>query len=176
MTTPRFRCAVLTVSDTAAAGGRADTSGPAAEAALTALGGDVVARATVADERELIARRLIEWADAGETELIVTTGGTGLSRRDVTPEATRGVLEREAPGLSELMRRETARQTPLAALSRGVSGLRGSTLIINLPGSPRGVTQCLEALAPVLRHALRVVSGEIRQHDPPGGPPEGARG
>lgn len=171
MTPDRFPFAVLTVSDTAAAGGREDASGPAAVAALEALGGEVVARAVVPDERGEIANQLITWADARRTVLIVTTGGTGFSRRDVTPEATRGVIDRDAPGLSELMRRETARLTPLAALSRGVSGLRGSTLIVNLPGNPLGVTQCLAVLAPVLNHALAVLSGEIRQHDEPSPPP-----
>lgn len=168
MTDAPFRAAVLTISDTAAAGGRADLSGAAAVARLEALGGLVEHREVVPDERPLIAERLRHCADALRVELVVTTGGTGLARRDVTPEATRDVIEREAPGLSELMRRETSRATPLAALSRGISGLRGDTLIINLPGSPKGVEQCLEVLAPLLRHGLRVLSGEIRQHDAPG--------
>lgn len=160
-----FRAAVLTISDSAAVGGRADLSGAAAVELIEAHGGRVAHREVVPDERPLIAERLRHCADVLRVELVITTGGTGLAARDVTPEATRDVIEREAPGLSELMRRETGRLTPLAALSRGVSGLRGATLIVNLPGSPKGVRQCLEVLAPVLRHGLKVLSGEIRQHD-----------
>jgi molybdenum cofactor synthesis domain-containing protein len=163
-----FRAAILTVSDSAARGERADASGPEARACLEELGGDVVSLDVLPDERAVVSARLAELADAGTLALIVTTGGTGFARRDVTPEATRDVIEREAPGLAELMRRDTSARTPLAPLSRGVCGLRGGTLIVNLPGSPKGVRECLEALKPVLRHGLKVLSGEITHHVGPG--------
>ncbi len=164
MTRPPFTAAVLTVSDSASAGDRRDESGQVASVFVEEIGGRVRVRKTVPDEREAIAACLIDWTDRDRVDLILTTGGTGFAERDVTPEATRGVIEREAPGLAEAMRRETVRHTPLAVLSRGVAGIRGTTLIVNLPGSPKGVRQCLDVLAPVLPHALRVLSGAIRQH------------
>lgn len=164
MTHPWFNTAILTVSDTAAAGEREDLSGAVAAAFVEEKGGRVVVRETVADERDQIAELLRKLSDRKEIHLVLTTGGTGFSPRDVTPEATRDVIDREAPGLAEAMRRETMRHTPLAILSRGVAGIRGVTLIINVPGSPKGVRQCLDVLAPVLPHALKVLSGAIKQH------------
>ena len=165
--TAGFRAAVLTVSDTASAGAREDMSGRAAVEFIREMKGEVVIHEVVPDERAGISGRLRHYADELGVALVLTTGGTGLAPRDVTPEATRDVLEREAPGLAEAMRRETAALTPLAILSRAVAGLRGETLIINLPGSPRAVRQCLDVLKPSLRHGLQVLSGSIRSHDVP---------
>ncbi|MEZ5064507.1 MAG: MogA/MoaB family molybdenum cofactor biosynthesis protein [bacterium] len=162
-----YRVAVLTVSDRSARGEREDASGPAVARAVEAAGGRVVAREIVADERAAIAERLSRWADDGATDLVLTTGGTGFAPRDVTPEATRDVIEREAPGLSEHARAATLAKTKFAILSRGVAGIRGATLIVNLPGSPKGACETFEALAAVLPHALSVLAGGGDRH--PGG-------
>lgn len=153
-----IRAVVLTISDSAARGERVDESGPAVAAELTAIGAEIIAAEILADEREAIAARLRDYADAGLADLIVTTGGTGLAMRDVTPEATRDVIEREAPGLAELMRAESLKITPLAALSRSVCGARGRTLIINLPGSIRGARENLAAVARLLPHAISLLT------------------
>lgn len=152
-----IRAVVLTISDSAARLAREDLSGPAIVAALQALKAEIVATEILADERELIATRLAYYADAGAANLILTTGGTGLAPRDVTPEATRDVIEREAPGLAELMRAESLKITPLAALSRAVCGTRGRALIINLPGSVRGARENFAAIARVLPHAIALL-------------------
>ncbi len=150
---------VLTCSNRSASGERADASGPALVAALQAAGFDTAPEPiVVADDEEAIAALLARLADAGH-RLIITTGGTGLTPTDVTPAATRRILEREAPGLAELMRAKGMASTPMAALSRGVVGTRGITLIANLPGSPAGATESLAALLPVLRHALDQLAG-----------------
>lgn len=153
------RAFVLTVSDRGHAGQMADQSGPAVAGLLTGGGFEVGAVQIVPDEREQIAGALTAAAEAGY-DLVVTTGGTGLGPRDVTPQATAAVLDFEVPGLSEAMRHAGLASTPLAALSRGVAGVRRGTLIVNLPGSVRGATESLEAVLPALPHAVKLLQGD----------------
>ena len=147
---------VLTLSDTAAAGNREDLSGPEAAKILQEAGFDVKAVEILPDDREKIESRLRS-ASAEGIRLVVTTGGTGLSPRDVTPEATLAVIDKPVPGIPELMRAEGIKKTPRAALSRGVAGIRQATLIINLPGSVKGVRECLGAVRPILAHAVETL-------------------
>jgi molybdopterin adenylyltransferase len=159
-----FRVGILTVSDKGARGERADTSGQAIREMLASLEATVERYEVVPDEKEVVASRLREWADEADLGLILTNGGTGLAPRDVTPEATLAVVERLVPGIAEAMRQEGLKHTPMAMISRAVVGVRGRTLIINLPGSERGVRQNLAYLLPVLSHALEMVRGEAGDH------------
>jgi len=155
-----FRVAILTVSDKGAAGEREDLSGRAVEELVLREGWKVEVREVVPDEAVIVEERLRYFCDRLRVDLVLTTGGTGMSPRDVTPEATRRVLEKEAPGFAEAMRAASLRVTPHAMLSRAVSGIRGSTLIVNLPGSPKGARENLEVIIPALPHGLEKLRGD----------------
>lgn len=151
--------AILTVSDSSAAGRREDVSGPALMARCEELGWRVVARKTVSDDQATIAREIQTWADESQAALILTTGGTGVAARDVTPEATRTVLDKEIPGMAELMRSAGLEQTKLSVLSRALAGTRHRSLIVNLPGSPRGAVHSLNAIQHLVRHVIDLLEG-----------------
>ena len=161
-----MRIALLTVSDAGARGERADTSGDAVVAWAAARGDTVAQRTLVSDETASIASRLVAWCDDDAADLVLTTGGTGLGPRDVTPEATRAVIEREAPGIAERMRALCLASFPRAALSRGIAGVRHRTLIINLPGSTGGVRDGLAALEPIIDHAVAILRDTATDHAP----------
>jgi molybdopterin adenylyltransferase len=156
---PGLRVAVLTVSDRVAGGGRDDEGGDALRGLIEAAGGTVVTGRVVPDERERISEALRAMADGAD--VVLTTGGTGLGPRDVTPEATRAVLDREAPGIAEALRHSSLAITPFAMLSRATAGLLGRVLIVNLPGNPKAVLEEWEVLAPVLAHAVQTAGGPV---------------
>ncbi len=159
-----MRIGILTVSDLGAFGQRADTSGDAILVWAGARGYEVAVRSVVPDETDRIAGKLVRWADSGEVDVILTTGGTGLTARDVTPEATQAVVDRLAPGIAEALRGVAAPKFPRAWLSRGLAGTRGKTLIVNLPGSTGGVADGLAVLDLFLDHAVELVTGERTSH------------
>jgi molybdenum cofactor synthesis domain-containing protein len=152
-----IRFGILTLSDRSSRGERPDSSGPALVHLIQAEGWSVVKQSLLPDEESAIRELLTSWADSGEMDVILTTGGTGFSPRDVTPEATRAMLDREAPGLAEAMRAASLKVTPHAMLSRIVTGIRRKTLIINLPGSPKGAAENLQVVIPVLPHAVQLL-------------------
>jgi len=158
-----FNVGILTVSDRGWRGEREDKGGQAIREVLSTLDVHIANYELVPDEKELIAQKLIQWADEDEVDVIVTTGGTGLSPRDVTPEATLSVIDRVVPGFAETMRAESLKKTPMAMLSRAVVGIRGMCLIVNLPGSPRAVRECLEPILPVLPHAVETLKGQASE-------------
>jgi len=157
--------AVITISDKSFVGAREDKSGPLLAESLAALGFEVTYQAILMDEQAQIEALLRDLADNFEIDLIVTTGGTGAAPRDVTPEATKAVIDREMPGLAELLRMEGRKATPFAVLSRGVAGIRGGSLIVNLAGSPKAVREGMEIIGPVLPHALQMLAGVDLEHD-----------
>jgi molybdenum cofactor synthesis domain-containing protein len=158
-----IRAVVITLSDACVRGERVDESGAALVELLRELGASVVAREVLADDLEPLADKLRAYAERADVNLILTTGGTGFSPRDNTPEATRAVIERDAPGLAEAMRAETLRQTPTAMISRGVCGIRAGTLIINFPGAPKAVRECFAVVRPVLGHAVTLLAGHSHE-------------
>ena len=156
-----LRIGILTVSDRSARGERADATGPALASAVSEQGWQIVQTGIVPDEMEILEKTLAAWCDTHQMDILLTTGGTGFSHRDVTPEATQAIIERNAPGLAEAMRAYSLQATPHAMLSRAVAGIRDRTLIINLPGSPRAALQNLAVILPVLPHAA-----ELLREDP----------
>ena len=155
-----MKAGILTISDKGARQERIDTSGPAVAAVLAEIGATIEKYEIIPDEKEVIARKLVEYADTLSLDLVVTTGGTGVAPRDVTPDATKMVIEKEVPGMAEAMRMESLKKTPHAVISRAIAGIRGSTLIINLPGSPRGAIENLRTILSAIPHAVSKIQGD----------------
>ena len=161
-----MRVAILTISDACSRGERADTSGDTIASWVAGRKATLAARALVADETVDIVRTLAGWCDRDEADLVITTGGTGLAPRDVTPEATRTIVERQAPGIAEELRRHGMASTKYSMISRGVAGVRNRTLIVNLPGSPKGVEDGLKVIEQIADHAIKLIRGEPTTHQP----------
>lgn len=159
-----FKVGILTISDKGAQGQRYDKSGEVIRDSLSPLDSHIVKYEIVPDETDFICHKLVGWADEGEVDVIITTGGTGLSQRDVTPEATLSVVDKVVPGITEAMRAKSLSKTPMAMLSRATAGVRGKCLIINLPGSPKAVRECLEVVLPAIPHAIEIIKGEVTEH------------
>jgi len=159
-----FNLGILTISDKGWQGQRYDESGKVIRNSPLVLDNSVLKYEVIPDEMDIIANKLTEWADEGKVDIILTTGGTGLGPRDVTPEATLSIVDRVAPGFTEAMRIQAFNATPFAILSRAVAGVRGKCLIINLPGSPKAVRECLEIISPTLPHAVEILRGEVTEH------------
>jgi molybdopterin adenylyltransferase len=156
--------AVLTISDKGSKGQREDISGPVIQESVKRMGGKVVKTDIVPDEKDVIAAKLSEWADSGKIDVILTTGGTGLSKRDVTPEATLSIIDREIPGIAEAMRAESLKKTPMAMLSRAIAGQRGNTVIVNMPGSPKACKECMDVIIQAIPHAIEIINGVVTEH------------
>ncbi|MDI6689344.1 MAG: molybdopterin adenylyltransferase [Actinomycetota bacterium] len=165
-----IKVAILTVSDKGFRGEREDLSGRVIVEKMTSLGAEIVHQEIVPDEFDIISQRLRYFADEIDADIVLTTGGTGLSPRDVTPEATKAVIDREVPGFAEAMRHESLKVTPHAMLSRAVSGIRKQTLIINLPGSPKAVKECLDAILPAIPHGIEIIRGRCGECAPTNAP------
>ncbi len=155
---------VLTISDKGSTGDRVDLSGEVLREGVARIQGRTVEYEIVPDEKDIIAARLAAWADSGRVDVILTTGGTGLSARDVTPEATLAVIDREIPGIAEAMRAVSLKKTPMAMLSRAVAGQRAKCVIINMPGSPKACRECMEIISPVIAHAIDIMYGVVTEH------------
>lgn len=159
-----FIAGILTISDKGWRGERRDESSEAIRDSLSRFDSHVAKYEIIPDEVDVIRQRLADWADEGDVDIIITTGGTGLSQRDVTPEATLAIVDKVVPGFAEAMRAKTFSATPTAILSRATAGVRGKCLIINLPGSPKAVKECLEVILPVIPHAIEIIKGEVTEH------------
>jgi molybdenum cofactor synthesis domain-containing protein len=164
---PPIRAAVMTMSDMGARGEREDTSGDRIVEFLPTVGADLVERVLIPDDREQIRAHLARFADELQLDLVLTTGGTGIAPRDNTPDATASIVDYQVPGIAEAMRAMSVQKTPFGMLSRQVVGVRAGTLIINLPGSPKAVTECLEVIQPVIPHAIDLIRGGRVDHTPP---------
>jgi len=160
----KIKAGILTISDKGFRSERQDLSSQAIREYLGRLDSQIVKYEIVPDEMDIISHKLAEWADEGKIDVIITTGGTGLSQRDVTPEATLSIVEKVVPGFSEAMRIKTLDKTPMAMLSRATAGVRGKCLIINLPGNPKAVSECLEVILPAITHAIEIITGVATEH------------